>query len=342
MMKVIGITGTNGKTTITHVVSEILTKAGFRVGKIGTLTGRLTTPSPWELAELFEGFRKQNMDYVIMEVSSHGIHQDRIKGIFYHIKLLTNITQDHLDYHKTFSEYKKVKLGWMAKGHGIKLYPQNWKKIKLDFPHPYIGHFNDNNIKCAYAILKALNCIPEHLLKTSFKELSAVPGRYQPIFCGQAFKVIVDYAHTPDGLQNVIETSRKLLKKERQQGRLITVFGCGGDRDKGKRPIMGHLAFTQSTITIVTSDNPRTEKPEEIIKDILAGIKPSFLHHKQQLIIEPDRKLAIQQAITLAKPGDLVLLAGKGHETYQIVGSERHHFDDREEATAALNNRGYC
>lgn len=341
-MKVIGITGTNGKTTITHVVSEILTKSGFRVGKIGTLTGRLTTPSPWELSELFENFRKENTDYVVMEVSSHGIHQDRIKGIFYHVKLLTNITQDHLDYHKTFTEYKKIKLGWMARGHGIKLYPKNWKKINLDFAHPYIGNFNDNNIKCAYAILNALNCIPEQKLKTLFRDLSPVPGRYQQINCGQPFKVIVDYAHTPDGLQNVIDTSHKILRKERRNGRLITVFGCGGDRDKGKRPIMGKIAFTQSAVTIVTSDNPRTENPEQIIKDILAGIKPNFFQKKKQLLVEADRKLAIQKAIDLASPGDLILLAGKGHETYQIIGTNRHHFDDREEATAALQKRGYC
>jgi UDP-N-acetylmuramoyl-L-alanyl-D-glutamate--2,6-diaminopimelate ligase len=341
-MKVIGITGTNGKTTITHIVSEILSKSGFRVGKIGTLTGRLTTPSPWELSALFEEFRQANTQYVIMEVSSHGIHQDRIKGIFYHIKLLTNITQDHLDYHKTFAEYKKVKLGWMARGQGIKLYPKHWKKIKLDFAHPYIGHFNDNNIKCAYAILNALNCIPEQKLKNLFRDLSPVPGRYQPIDQGQPFKIIVDYAHTPDGLQNVLDTSRKLLTKERKSGRLITVFGCGGDRDKGKRPIMGQLAFSQSAITVVTSDNPRTEDPDQIIKDILAGIKPNFLQKKKQLLIEPDRRQAIQKAIGLANPGDLILLAGKGHENYQIVGSERYHFDDREEAGLALQKRGYC
>jgi UDP-N-acetylmuramoyl-L-alanyl-D-glutamate--2,6-diaminopimelate ligase len=340
-MKVIGITGTNGKTTITHIVCEILTNAGFTVGKIGTLTGRLTTPSPWELSELFEQFRTQKTDYVIMEVSSHGIHQDRIKGIFYHVKLLTNITQDHLDYHKTLSEYKKVKLGWMARGHGIKLYPRDWQKVKLDFEHPYVGHFNDNNIKCAYAILQALHCLPEQKLKDSFKNLSQVPGRYQPIMCNQPFKVIVDYAHTPDGLQNVIATSLKLLKKEHKGGRLITVFGCGGDRDKGKRPIMGCLAFNHSTITIITSDNPRTENPDEIIKEVLVGIKPRFLQKKKEVIVEPDRHLAIQRAIELARPNDLVLLAGKGHETYQIVKGERIHFDDREEATAALNTRGY-
>ena len=340
-MKIIGITGTNGKTTITHVISEILTKAGFKVGKIGTLTGRLTTPSPWELAELFESFRKEGCQYVIMEASSHGIHQDRLKGIFFHIKVLTNITQDHLDYHKTFSEYKKVKLGWMAKGHGIKIYPKDWAKVHLDFPHPYMGHFNDNNIKSAYAVLQALNCIPEQKLKALFKDLSPVPGRYQPIICGQPFKVIVDYAHTPDGLQNVIDTSLKILRKERKGGKLITLFGCGGDRDKGKRPMMGHIAFTQSYISVVTSDNPRTENAEAILKDVVVGMQPKWYHKNKQVIVECDRHIAVRKAIELAGPNDLVLLAGKGHETYQIIGAERIHFDDREEATAALNARGY-
>ena len=276
-----------------------------------------------------------------MEVSSHGIHQDRIKGIFYHVKLLTNITQDHLDYHKKFSEYKKVKLGWMARGHGIKIYPHDWQKARLNFEHPYIGHFNDNNIKSAYAILQALNCVPEEKLKKLFKELSAVPGRYQPILCGQPFKVIVDYAHTPDGLENVLDTSRKLLRKEHRHGRLITVFGCGGDRDTGKRPIMGHLAFTQSAITIVTSDNPRTENPETILQEVVAGIQPKFYQKKKQVIIEIDRHKAIRKAIELAQPNDLVLLAGKGHETYQILCQERVHFDDREEAISALRAQGY-
>jgi UDP-N-acetylmuramoyl-L-alanyl-D-glutamate--2,6-diaminopimelate ligase len=335
-MKVIGITGTNGKTTTTRVVRDILTMAGYKVGEIGTLTGRLTTPSPWELDAIFEKFRKQKKDFVVMEVSSHGIHQDRIKGIYYHVKLLTNITQDHLDYHKTFRAYKKVKLSWMQRGTGIKIYPKDWQREVIDFPHPYIGHFNENNLKCAYAILKALNCIPEQKLKKLFAKLAPVPGRFEAVKVGQPFKVVVDYAHTPDGLINVIETARRVLKIEKRNGRLITLFGCGGDRDKGKRPKMGKIAFDNSAITIVTSDNPRTEKPETIIQEVLVGINPALWQRKKQVIIEADRRSAIKKALSSAQPNDLVLLAGKGHETYQVVGTKRIHFDDREEARNLL------
>jgi UDP-N-acetylmuramoyl-L-alanyl-D-glutamate--2,6-diaminopimelate ligase len=343
-MKVIGITGSNGKTTITHVLEEVLTKAGFKVGVIGTLTGRLTTPSPWELAEIFEDFRQKKMDYVVMEVSSHGIHQDRIKGIFYHVKLLTNITQDHLDYHKTIREYRKVKLGWMKKGDCIKIYPKDYKKEKIDFEHPYQGKFNENNIKSALAILKSLNFTEESKLKKIFKNLSYVPGRFQLINKGQPFKVIVDYAHTPDGLLNVLKTSRDILKKDKRKGakgKLITVFGAGGDRDVGKRPIMGKVANKYSEVVIVTSDNPRSEDPHKIIKDIIEGVNCCFWHKKRDVIIEPDRRIAIEKAIKLAEAHDIVMIAGKGHETYQIIGENRDHFDDREEVARVLSELGY-
>lgn len=334
-MKVIGITGTNGKTTITWILREILQKAGYKVGLIGTLTGRLTTPSPWELAELFAKFKAEKTDYVVMEVSSHGIHQDRIKGIYFLVKLLTNITQDHLDYHKTFREYRRVKMWWMQRGQGIKIYPKDYQREKVDFPHSFIGEFNLHNIQAVLAVTKALG-IEKKIIVEAFKQMPPVPGRFQCLNPKGKFKVVVDYAHTPDGLLNVLETSREILKKEKKQGRLITLFGCGGDRDKGKRPKMGRLAYKFSDIVVVTSDNPRSESQTKIIEDILVGIKPKFWTRKKQVIVEADRHKAIEQALAAAKPNDLVLLAGKGHETYQIIGDQRIHFDDREEAAKWL------
>lgn len=341
-MKIIGITGTNGKTTTTWFLREILEKAGYKVGMIGTLTGRLTTPSPWELTELFNKFKAEKKDYVVMEVSSHGIHQDRIKGLFFHVKLLTNITRDHLDYHKTFAAYKKVKLDWLRRGEGIKIYPADFKKQKIDFNHDFVGGFNEKNIKAALAVVDALG-IDRHKAITALKHVPQVPGRFENIKCGQPFKVIVDYAHTPDGLENIMAVARELKRKSRnkKKNKIVTVFGCGGDRDKGKRPVMGGVVFKYSDISIVTSDNPRTENADQIIKDIMVGIKPCFWQKSKQVLIEKDRARAIKKAVSLSGAGDVVILAGKGHETYQIIGEKRIHFDDREEARKALANLGY-
>ncbi len=335
-MKVIGITGTNGKTTITWILREILQHAGYKVGLIGTLTGRLTTPSPWELAQLFDEFRRQQMDYVVMEVSSHGIHQDRIKGIYFLVKLLTNITQDHLDYHKTLCEYRRVKMSWMERGNGIKIYPKNYQKEKIDFEHHFIGKFNEHNVQAALAVAKALD-IDKAIIVEAFQKMTPVPGRFQCLNPKDKFRVIVDYAHTPDGLYNVLTTARGILKKEKNNGRLITLFGCGGDRDRGKRPKMARIACRYSDVVIVTSDNPRSEDPQAIINEVLVGTKNCcFPWRKRKIIVEADRHVAIEKAIVEAKPGDIVMLAGKGHETYQIIGQERIHFDDREEALKCL------
>lgn len=341
-MKIIGITGTNGKTTTAWFLREILEKAGYQVGMIGTLTGRLTTPSPWELTELFNKFRAEKKDYVVMEVSSHGIHQDRIKGLFFHVKLLTNITRDHLDYHKTFRAYKKVKLKWLLRGAGIKIYPADFKKQKIDFAHDFVGGFNEKNIKATLAVVDALG-ISRPKAIAALKHVSQVPGRFENIKSGQQFKVIVDYAHTPDGLENILAVAKALKKKSKRKNKnkIITVFGCGGDRDKGKRPLMGRLVFKYSDLTIVTSDNPRTENAEQIIKEIMGGIKPCFWQKNKRILIEKDRAQAIKKAISLAGAADVVILAGKGHETYQIIGEKRIHFDDREEARKALANMGY-
>lgn len=329
-MKFIGITGTNGKTTITYLLSTILNEAGYKTFVSGTLNNRLTTPSPWDLQNLIAKARKQKSDFFIMEVSSHGIHQDRIKGILFYAKLLTNITQDHLDYHKTFRAYKKVKMDWMKKGPGIKIYPRDYQKAVLPKgPVPLLGDFNELNLKGAVSLCRALG-VDEKVIARAMKKIKPVPGRFENIPNKKNFKVIVDYAHTPDGLKNVLSTCTRL--RNGSGGKLITVFGCGGDRDRGKRPKMAAVVEKLSDYFIVTSDNPRTEKPAQIFEDIQKGIRGK----KEYEVIE-DRRHAIEKAIRTAKSHDIVLLAGKGHETYQIIGKKRIHFDDREEARKALS-----
>jgi UDP-N-acetylmuramoyl-L-alanyl-D-glutamate--2,6-diaminopimelate ligase len=339
MLKVIGITGTNGKTSVSYILEKILKEAGYKTAIIGTLTGRLTTPSPWELQEAIADLKKQNYDYLLMEVSSHGIHQDRIKGISFLVKLLTNITQDHLNYHKTWRAYRQVKLGWMKKGDNIKIYPKDYKNIHLPEKLPLLGLFNYHNFQAAAAVARSLGLFEETILR-GIGKVEPIPGRFENIEEGQNFKVVVDYAHTPDGLKNVLKTCHHILKEQKEKGRLITLFGCGGDRDTGKRPKMGCLARSWSDTIIVTSDNPRNEDPHKIIKEILAGFNGFCwreLFKKDQVVhVEEDRRKAIKLAIGSAKENDIVLLAGKGHENYQIVKETRLHLDDREEARKVL------
>jgi len=324
-MKIIGITGTNGKTTVTHLLKHILTDLGYKTGLIGTINARLTTPSPWELAEYLAAFRQDNYQFAVLEVSSHGIKQDRIRGIDFTVKGLTNITRDHLDYHKTFRDYKHTKLSWIRSGLNIKIYPSVYRKYQIDFDHPLLGEFNNDNIKMVLAICDHLG-IDLHLVKRSLTHAAAIPGRFELVNKDMPYKVIVDYAHTPDGLLNAVKSARTILKKEKQAGRLITLFGCGGDRDKGKRPQMGRIAYHYSDHLLITSDNPRSEKPEMIIKDILAGIKTRS-NKSMEIIV--DRETAIKTAIEIAENNDLVLVAGKGHEDYQIIGEQRISFDDK-------------
>jgi UDP-N-acetylmuramoyl-L-alanyl-D-glutamate--2,6-diaminopimelate ligase len=330
-MKIIGVTGTNGKTTFTYVLKAILEQAGHAVFVSGTLSNRLTTPSPWDLQELISRARKQKYDYFVMEVSSHGIHQDRVKGIFFYGKVLTNITRDHLDYHKTMRAYRQVKMGWLKKPGAITIAPRDWKKQNLrDFAVPLLGHFNYENIQAAVAMARALH-IPEMTIKKAVAQLQPVPGRFEHILAPKAkstrfkkFWVLVDYAHTPDGLKNVLNTCRLMLKKQKTAGRLITVFGCGGDRDRTKRPLMGRAVKKLSHYGILTNDNPRFEDPQQIFDDTLKGIG-----HWQNFEIIPDRRAAVFKALDLAQAGDIVMIAGKGHEAYQIVKNQRLHYSDK-------------
>ncbi|MHB1652118.1 MAG: UDP-N-acetylmuramoyl-L-alanyl-D-glutamate--2,6-diaminopimelate ligase [Desulfitobacteriaceae bacterium] len=385
-MEVVGVTGTNGKTTVTYLVERIGLKQGWKVGLIGTLGAKIagreipgsrTTPEAVELQRLLAEMRSEGVKLVVMEVSSHALDLGRVNGCEFDAGIFTNLTQDHLDYHKTMEEYlraktllfrglkgeKKSKLGIIngddpAAGvlrqasvapvitYGLQAGADYWAekvevradgvrfqvkfhgyKQEIYFSTP--GLFSVYNALAAFAWAVERGYEPQEVAE-ALAEIHGVPGRFESVRCGQPFQVIVDYAHTPDGLENVLKTAREFTK-----GKLITVFGCGGNRDKGKRPIMGALATAWSDFTVVTSDNPRTEDPDQIIREILVGVTGS------QHLSMSDRREAIRQACQRALPEDTVLIAGKGHETYQIIGSEVHPFDDRKVAREILLGLGY-
>ena len=381
-MRVIGITGTNGKTTTSYLLREIFTCAGFKVGLIGTIQNligeesfpvRNTTPNVIDLQKIFVEMLNKNVQVVVMEVSSHALAENRVAGVEFDTAIFTNLTQDHLDFHLTMENYlrTKAKLFDMVsrKGrkqnkhavinvddaasteilkhclcekitYGIKN-PANLRGTELDIRSDGMkmqcitdlnlhitGIFNVYNVLAAVGAATAENIKPE-IIKRALENFKSVPGRFERIFSTAPFEVIVDYAHTPDGVKNVLETAAQIAK-----GKIITVFGCGGDRDHGKRAIMGKIASELSNIVIATSDNPRTENPEKILDEIEIGIGNK--NHERIT----DRRAAIFRAIEIAKAGDIVLILGKGHETYQILNTGKIHFDDREVALAAIKNVG--
>ncbi len=385
-MTVIGVTGTNGKTTVTYLIESILCMAGRQVGLIGTIEYRYgstrlkasnTTPSPLLLAQHFSNMHDQHIDTAVLEVSSHAIHQKRILGIQFDIGVFTNISQDHLDYHKTMDEYVAVKRSFFLDYLGAR--PQAIGIFNLDDPHgkefaeayphqkityslsspadirvknysfqpdgtyisleiqgtdahlfsPLLGVFNIMNILAAMAAGVALQ-IPTKLLCKGVEKVHTIPGRFERVTCGQAFYVIVDYAHTPDALHRVLVNARQLTA-----GKIITVFGCGGDRDQSKRPIMGRMVGELSDYVIITNDNPRTEDPLTIAKAAEKGLLDASMTPKRHQIIL-DRREAITQALQRAQPNDLVLIAGKGHEDYQIIGTTTQKFDDKAVAIEIL------
>lgn len=397
-MLVLGISGTNGKTTTTYLLESILREAGYNPGVIGTIEYRYagrtetavnTTPSSIELARLFSEMRRAGINAVAMEVSSHAIDQRRIAGIEFDGGILTNITQDHLDYHGTMEIYaaakrafyfddllrpkrgklkpepvaafnaddprgvqfydafpgKKISFG-STQGAGLHLHKTQltltgtaieaqYAGEPLHIQTSLVGMFNVMNVLGAVALTMTMG-FPLEQIKIGILKVGAVPGRFEKVDCGQNFLVIVDYAHTPDALERVLTNARRLT-----HGRLITVFGCGGDRDNAKRPIMGKLAGDLSDHVVVTNDNPRTEDPERISAMVIGGVKDSALTSGQWDVVL-DRKLAIQRALELAREGDTVVIAGKGHEDYQILNSGKIHFDDREAAREWLNAHGLC
>lgn len=378
-IKMIGITGTNGKTTTTHIIESIL-REKYLTGLIGTLyykiNGKIfkskdTTPEPPDFQEILCRMRDEHVDYCIMEVSSHGIDFFRVEGIQYGVAIFTNLTQDHLDYHKSMEHYRETKMKlfkWLQ--------PDDFAIINIDDPsahyflnatssqiltygirhqadvsaknvnmtikgmdfilttpigeiavHPkLVGAFNLYNILAAAstAITQKLDL---ETIKKGLEQNIKVSGRFELVDKGQNFSVVVDYAHTPDGIENVLKLAKALKPK-----RIITVFGCGGDRDKEKRPIMGKIVSEYSDFFIITADNPRNEDPIEISNQIKKGI----MHHNFKEII--DRHQAIEHAISQAQPGDMVMILGKGHETTQTLKNSTIHFNDVEVAEEVLTS----
>lgn len=332
-LKLIGITGTNGKTSTAQMLTKIL-KAGY----IGTINysyknikfpARETTPDAITLHKLLRKFADASAKYVVIEATSQGLEQKRLHGLQFEIGIFTNLTQDHLDYHKNFKNYLKAKqilfdqskIAVLNKddpaSKKIKHKKIIWyskANIKLKMP----GEFNKYNAGAALAAAKILKIKNINIIKKV-----TVTGRFEPV----GNRVIIDYAHTPDALENLLKNAHKITKKK-----LICVFGCGGDRDKTKRPKMGRIATKICDFVIITSDNPRTENPKKIIKNIVSGIS------KKNFEIIENRAKAIKKAIKISQKNDLVVIAGKGHENYQILGNKKIHFDDREQARKALLN----
>ena len=332
---VIGITGTNGKTTVAYLIGEALKAAGYNPFVLGTLNSGnkdLSTPEPVDILRFMKIHLDQGGTHFVMEVTSEGIDQARILGIDFNIKLLTNITPDHLDYHKTFERYEKTKLDFMREGAAHKIFPDNFDEEPINFATRLLGQFNHLNIKAAASVLRHIGISEEHIQNTL--SLCAPPrGRLETVDNGQAYMVLVDYAHTPDGLQNVLITAKNIAAS--RKGRLLVLFGCGGNRDPGKRPIMGRIASDIADYLVITDDNPRLEDSQEIITEISNGLNPDF--HDYVLI--QNRQTAIEFIINQSQDNDVVILAGKGHETYQVLKTETIHFDDREEASNAILNR---
>jgi len=387
-MKLLGVTGTNGKTTITYLLRAIFHAAGHRCGLIGTVQiddgatvveSQMTTPAPLALAELFARMRANGVPYAIMETSSHALHQDRVAGMDFAVAMFTNLTGDHLDYHITMDHYAAAKAllferlapgataiinaddPWaprMVRDCPARIVryaidtPADWSAtissmtsvgtdlevrgpdgLHFHFASPLVGRHNVYNSLCAMAAADAVG-ISLPAIRTGLAGMAGPPGRLQPVVPPNTERralraqVFVDYAHTHDALENVLQALRPLTRRQ-----LICVFGCGGDRDTTKRPKMAAVAEKLADRIIVTSDNPRTEDPQAILQMILTGFSAAG---RAKLLVEPDRRAAIATAIAQAQPGDVVLIAGKGHENYQILGTTKHHFDDVEEATTAL------
>ena len=372
-LNLIGITGTNGKTSVTTLLFDIFKNLGFKSALISTVEYRIadeiipsthTTPDIVRLNQMLANAVEMGCEYAFMEVSSHGIHQNRTEGLNFKIAGFTNITHDHLDYHKTFSEYIKTKkrffdelnpeaiaitniddkngtvmlqntkatqktyaLKTMADYHG-RILEADFNGMLLNFGGKEFwttltGKFNVYNMLLAYAVAIESGFHEEDVLK-AMSQLKRVKGRFETLKSDSGIFFVIDYAHTPDALENILDSINDIRTKNE---RLITIFGCGGDRDQAKRPEMGKIATRKSTLAIITSDNPRTEDPAAIIKEIEAGVEPQNFSKYTSI---PDRKEAMKMAIKFAEPKDIILVAGKGHEDYQEINGVKHHFDDKE------------
>lgn len=332
---VIGITGTNGKTSVSYLIGEVLKSAGYKPFVLGTMNSGnndLSTPEPADIEKFMRDYLDQGGTHFIMEVTSEGIDQARTLDIDFNIKLLTNITQDHLDYHKTFEKYQQTKLSFMREGNAHKVHPQDFKKEPINFTTKLLGHFNLLNIKAAASILRHIK-ISESIIQKTLSSCLPPRGRLESVDAGQLFTVLIDYAHTPDGLENVLNTLKVIAIK--QQGRLLVLFGCGGNRDRRRRAKMGKIASDIADFLVITEDNPRMENSQAITDEIMTGVKSGF----QDYELIQNRSKAIEFIINQAQENDVVLLAGKGHETYQVFKTETIHFDDREEAAQSISNK---
>ena len=381
-MKFIGVTGTNGKTTTTYLLKHVLEQTrSARVGLIGTIQNLIgprvieterTTPESYELQKLFYEMAEAGCTHVVMEVSSHALALDRVAGVHFDVGMFTNLTQDHLDFHKTMEAYRDAKailfrmcdMGvynaddpaseqlmatadckalTYGKGENAQLravspelYSDHVEFIAQHGPAEVPvtlgipGGFTVDNALCVLGASLALGISLEDAAK-ALKDAQGVKGRVEVVPTpGTDYTVLIDYAHTPDSLENVLKSVRGYCK-----GRLIAVFGCGGDRDATKRPIMGEIGARLSDIAVVTSDNPRTEDPHQIIQDILTGIPD-----QSGCVVVENRRAAIEKAMELAAKDDIIVLCGKGHETYQIIGTEKTHLDEREEVARILAQKG--
>ena len=381
-LMLVGVTGTNGKTTIATLLYELFRKLGYKAGLLSTVVNYIddkaiesthTTPNAMAINNLLRQMANAGCEYVFMEVSSHAIEQRRIAGLQFDGAIFTNITRDHIDYHLTFDNYLKTKKRFFdelpadafaltniddkngmvmlqntkASKHSYTLRSMGDFKTKIlesDFSGmlltmndkeihvPFVGKFNASNLTAVYGAAVLLEQDELETLRI-ISSLHSVSGRFETICSPSGYFAIVDYAHTPDALANVIDTINQVMQGK--SGRLITIVGCGGNRDKGKRPMMAQETVNGSWKTILTSDNPRFEDPQAILNDMLAGLNDV---QRRNCLVIADRREAIRTACTLAQTSDVVLVAGKGHENYQIIQGVKHHFDDKEEIRLMVND----
>ena len=381
-MKVIGITGTNGKTTTTFLIASMLNYFGHKTAIIGTtgiyvdnefIPATHTTPESLELVQHFRFMADRNVEYAVIETSSHALSQHRTAGIEFHAALFTNLTLEHLDYHKTMHEYAKAKKILfdnlsensiaivINKSEYSSFLLSNCKAIRkyylgynvnadliianqlltlsnsdftlsmnqtapISFSTKLIGAFNIENAALAVSFMLLDGFLIDETI-VALSQADGAPGRMDRVLLKNGAIAIIDYAHTPDALENAIRASRDVLNQINTSGKLINVFGCGGDRDSSKRSIMGEISVRLADYTIITDDNPRTENPETIIWQIVSGINDKY---KNNYEVINDRRHAINKAVEISSIGDIILIAGKGHENYQIIGTEKFHFDDKE------------
>ena len=378
-LRLVGVTGTNGKTTTTYFIEEMLRKSNIKTGLIGTVGARIgttpldmdfatsTTPDPIELHAIFAKMLAEKVDTVVMEVSSHALALYKMAGLTFDVGVFTNLTQDHLDFHGTMENYKMAKAELfkqstfaivnaddeasktMLEVHGSNKYatysidqPSDWQASNISYlpvganfyvqntayKLPISGKFNIYNMLATMAVATQLGCTPANI-KTAVEAMSNVPGRIQSVPNPFGAQIYVDYAHSPDSLEKIIASVREITR-----GRVITLFGCGGDRDTTKRPIMGQIAAAGSDFVIITSDNPRTENPFDILSQIEAGVK-----NVECALIE-SRKAAIYTGVKMLNKNDALIIAGKGHEDYQEVNGVKYPFSDYDTAAAAIKQRG--